>query len=946
MLALVSAGAVAQSSVAAPRTIRVVLDNAYAPYSFLSNDSKVQGILVDQWRAWERKTGVKVEIRAMDWGEALRRMRAGEFDVIDCVVETAERRDYFDFTPTYAAIDVPIFFRNDISGITDLASLKGFPVGVKTGDQHIDKLKANGVTTIIPFPNYDAMIAAAKQGKINVFVADDPSALYLLNKAGIEGDFRHSAPIFHDELRRAVRKGDTALLRTVSEGFAAIEPDELKQIEEKWFGRTINRIGRYLSYAGYVVSAALLIIAGLAVWNRTLRRRILQRTAALSESEQRFRRLVELMPVAVYVCDTSGIIQIYNHRAVELWGREPKPGDTAQRYCASLRLYSPEGKLVPHEESKMAEALRTGVPAHDLEVVIERPDGTFITVLVNIAPLRNGKGELIGAMNCFQDITERKRVELALDERLRFETLLTELSAAFANLPTTTVDQEIDKWLQNLVEFLDLDRAIFDQVEEDGMTLSRTHSHTVRGIDTLPLDVANNQAPWITEQLLRGNTVRWSRIPDDIPEQAWKEKEFAGRIGAKSVLSIPVCIGGAVICAVSFTSMRNYRDWSDEMVTRLHLVGEIFANAIARKRAEEALFQRQSELSEAQRLASIGSWEWDILTGGLTYSDELRRIYGFEGEDRSSPNKAFSDAIHRDDRARRNAAMAAALGGGPPYNVEFRIIRPDKSVRFVHSRGQLICNEAGKPVRAIGMAQDITERKRAEKELEKANHRLRFLSRRLFYLQEEERRHLARELHDEVGQALTAAKINLQAAMKESDGAKSKRIDETTAILERLLGQVRQISLDLRPSTLDDLGLVPALRSLLDQQGRRASVAVHFSAKNVPENLDPEIQTTCFRIAQEAITNAVRHANATRIDVDLGCENGTLRLQVRDNGKGFDADSAQAQTVGLGLIGIRERAALVDARARIISSPNKGTMVEVSLPLTSSPERQGREIGK
>src|ERR1700675_1462786 len=257
MLALVSAGAVAQSSVAAPRTIRVVLDNAYAPYSFLSNDGKVQGILVDQWRAWERKTGVKVEIQAMDWGEALRRMRAGEFDVIDCIVETAERRDYFDFTPTYGAIDVPIFFRNDISGITDLASLKGFPVGVKTGDQHIDKLKATGVTTIIPFQNYDAMIAAAKQGKINVFVADDPSALYLLNKAGIEGEFRHSAPMFHDELRRAVRKGDAALLRTVSEGFAAIEPDELKQIEEKWFGRTINRIGRYLSYAGYVVSAAL-----------------------------------------------------------------------------------------------------------------------------------------------------------------------------------------------------------------------------------------------------------------------------------------------------------------------------------------------------------------------------------------------------------------------------------------------------------------------------------------------------------------------------------------------------------------------------------------------------------------------------------------------------------------------------------------------------------------
>jgi signal transduction histidine kinase len=276
------------------------MDNAYPPYVFQSDDGKLQGRLIDQWQAWEQQTGIKVEIHAMDWGEAVRRMRAGEFDVIDCIVETPERRNDFDFTPAYATVEASIFFRDDISGITDLASLKGFPVGVKAGDQHIDRLKENGVTTVIPFRSNDEIIEAAKRHRINVFVVDAPSALYLLNKLGIEGAFRHSVPFARDQLRRAVRKGDLALLRTVAEGFAAIEPDALRQIDERWSGRTMYRAyRRYLTYGAYAAAAALLLIAGLVAWNRLLSRRILQRTAALGESEQRFRHIAEQLDASV-----------------------------------------------------------------------------------------------------------------------------------------------------------------------------------------------------------------------------------------------------------------------------------------------------------------------------------------------------------------------------------------------------------------------------------------------------------------------------------------------------------------------------------------------------------------------------------------------------------------------------------------------------------------------
>ena len=140
----------------------------------------------------------------------------------------------------------------------------------------------------------------------------------------------------------------------------------------------------------------------------------------LRQIEERFRRLVEVMPVAVNVCDASGMIQNYNRRAVELWGREPRLGDPAERYCGSMRLYTADGTLVPHRASKMVEVLRTGVAVRDLEVVVERPDDSRITVLVNIVPLRSADGQLIGAMNCFQDITDRKRADEGLrrSERL------------------------------------------------------------------------------------------------------------------------------------------------------------------------------------------------------------------------------------------------------------------------------------------------------------------------------------------------------------------------------------------------------------------------------------------------------------------------------------------------------------------------------------------------
>jgi len=373
-----------------------------------------------------------------------------------------------------------------------------------------------------------------------------------------------------------------------------------------------------------------------------------------------------------------------------------------------------------------------------------------------------------------------------------------------------------------------------------------------------------------------------------------------------------------------------------ERTRELATTNEALRSEIAeRKLAVKAV--KQAEDRTRLIIDTIPTMAWSLAPdGALEFLNQ--RWLDYTGLSLKEGIEEPTRTVHPDDLSRALEKWLVVKATSEVYEDELRLQRADGEYRWFLVRVAPLLDEQGNIVKWFGASVDIEDRRRAEKNLEEAHRQLKLLSRRRVKVQEEERRHLARELHDEIGQALTAAKINLQAALEEPDHAKAKRIHETTAILERLLGQVRQISLNLRPSTLDDLGLVPALRSLLDEQGRLASVAVRFSAKNMPENLDPEIQTTCFRIAQEAITNAVRHARSTQIRVDLSHENGNLRLQIRDNGTGFDAESAQAQTIGLGLVGMKERAALVGGRTRIMASRGKGAIVDVTLPLTSQSE--------
>jgi signal transduction histidine kinase len=212
--------------------------------------------------------------------------------------------------------------------------------------------------------------------------------------------------------------------------------------------------------------------------------------------------------------------------------------------------------------------------------------------------------------------------------------------------------------------------------------------------------------------------------------------------------------------------------------------------------------------------------------------------------------------------------------------------------------------------------------------VEESRRGLAALSQRLVDVQEAERRDLARELHDEVGQLLTGLLFRIEG---HGAGSRSPK-EEMTAIVNDLLSRVRNISMNLRPPMLDDLGLLPALRWQIDRFETQTGIAVEFHHASLDRRFDPRVEITAFRIVQEALTNVARHARVTAAKVDLWAGEEVLRVRIEDEGRGFDPGAALAARSS-GLNGMRERTRLAGGRLDIASEPGRGTRLSLELPL-------------
>ncbi len=366
-------------------------------------------------------------------------------------------------------------------------------------------------------------------------------------------------------------------------------------------------------------------------------------------------------------------------------------------------------------------------------------------------------------------------------------------------------------------------------------------------------------------------------------------------------------------------------------------------NVVGTASIGEDITDRKRAEAERQRLAAIVEQSRDFIGiaaldhRGLYVNPGGSQLVGL-GDPANVVNTRMEDYFTEETKRRMIEEIIPAMRSDGYWRgeVQFRQLATGRPIDVDFNLFFVKDPASGEPVCFATVSSDITERKLAERALLENRERLEFLSKQLLEAQETERRHIARELHDEIGQAFTALKLNLQSLERAPAAALGPQIQESIGIIEHAIQQVRNLSVELRPSLLDDLGLIPALRWHLDRYTQRTGTAVHFTADPATGRPPPEIETVCFRVTQEALTNVARHAQARQVWVDLRQSSDELRLTIRDDGQGFDVRAARSRAArggSFGLLGMEERVLLIGGKIEIDSEPGRGTEIRVSFPL-------------
>jgi PAS domain S-box-containing protein len=664
-----------------------------------------------------------------------------------------------------------------------------------------------------------------------------------------------------------------------------------------------------------------------------------QAEVALRESEEQFRTLMQSAIDAIVLADSRGSIIAWNQGARTIFGRTDK--EVLGRPVSMLmpERYRRAHELGIHRVNAGGEANLIGktVELHGI-----RKDGSEFPLELSLASWRTASGRFYCGI--MRDITRRKRAE---EEIRLLQTISLSVSEA----------EDMQAALKAVVHNVcDATGWVFGQAwipRRDGS-----------GLECGPAWHTNRPG---LKEFKRANKTFLSSPGIGLPGRVWtsrqavwirdvtREPDFvrapvAQKAGLRSALAMPIMAGDQVVAVIEFFVCET-RQEDERLIKLVSAVANNVGIGLQRKWIEEQ-FDRFFTIS-LDLLCMVG------FDGYLKrVNPAWERVLGQSTEELLAA--PLVELAHPDDRGVLTG-LERLRAGATMQSFELRIRARDGSYRWIQWTATPVHNE--RLLYAIG--RDITENKQAEEALRKneehyrvlfneakaMQEKLRELSSKILHAQEEERKHMSRELHDEVGQALTAISVNLQLLKKKAARTSTdlnQSIAETQNLLEQTMYNVHRFSYELRPAMLDDLGLVVALRWYIRAFVKRTSIKVSLRADRTVEKLASEPKTVIYRIVQESLTNVYKYAQAGRVKISIRKVASAVRLAVQDDGKGFDPDrqcSGPADKSGLGLMGMQERLRLVNGEFAVRSAPGKGTTILASIPLKlglEKPRSSGR----
>lgn len=358
------------------------------------------------------------------------------------------------------------------------------------------------------------------------------------------------------------------------------------------------------------------------------------------------------------------------------------------------------------------------------------------------------------------------------------------------------------------------------------------------------------------------------------------------------------------------------------------------------KKTKEALVRSEWSYAIAQQAANIGSWDLDITNNSVYWSRQAAATLGVDYENLSSNNDILKDIIETDDFSKRRLAIERCINDSENagYSIEYRVKKTDQSIRWIAETGNLVKNEDGAPVRLAGVIQDVTKRKIAEQQLLAYQEQLRNLASELTLAEARERRKIATDLHDQIGQILFLLKIKIESLAEFSDSGELSDIgNECSTLVDQILQDVRTLIVDISPPTLHVLGLEEAVEELAEKIEKDHDLKVVIKTRGNKVFLSEDMRDLLYRAVREVMFNTIKHARAGSIFININRSRQNVTIDIKDDGIGFAVEDMRAGPApkggGYGLFSIRERLGPMGGQLIIESNPGRGTRTTLSAPI-------------